>query len=366
MLIKFCKSILIAFCTVLGILLIANLGKGILIVEPDQLGLKLMPGRTVAEVAARYPEIKIVDQARNIVQIPSGTREQYRETFNLDCSKFYPACYIDRPLSVPKAPSFSFSAYSQAVGGQIKGFFQGDFGAVIYNAGRLGPREVPITDTLGKMVGRSLSYLIPGTLLGIALGYLLALCAVWRPWIGRGIDKLHGLLLGLPDFFIIVLIQMLAIQLAKQNGHKVINIMQFGSEVPLLIPMAAISLLPALLVYGTVRIAVKREWEEGYIKTAYSKGLSRTRVFIRHILRNTSEDLLTILPRTITAAITALVVAEVMTGTFGLGGYTSNSSILQVTSLPVTCAILACFALASNGLFQLLRKLIVVNTKEGA
>ncbi|TCP59655.1 ABC-type dipeptide/oligopeptide/nickel transport system permease component [Tumebacillus sp. BK434] len=350
----------------LGILLIANLGKGILVVEPDQLGLKLMPGVTLAEVAARYPDITIVDETHNIVQLPTGTRKDFWARFDRDCSQYYPACYIDRSLSVPKAPTFSFSAYSEAVGEQLKGLFQGEYGAVIYNTGRKGQREVPITETLGMMVGRSLSYLIPGTVLGIALGYLLALCAVWRPWLGRGIDKLHGLLLGLPDFFIIVIIQMLAIQLAKQSGHKVINIMQFGSEVPLLIPMVAISILPALLVYGTVRIAVKREWEEGYIKTAYSKGLSRTRVFFRHILRNTSEDLLTILPRTITAAITALVVAEVMTGTFGLGGYTSNPSIAQVTSLPVTCAILACFALASNALFLLLRKLIVVNTKEGA
>jgi oligopeptide transport system permease protein len=358
--------VLIAVCTIVGILMIANLGKGIQVVDPDHLDLKLMPGRTIEEVAARYPEIQIVNNERNTVRVPSGERDKYWNVFNNDCAQYDPACLIDKPLSVPKSPSFDFKGYRDAITAQIKGFFSGDFGAITYDTGRFGEREVPITDVLGKMIYRSLSYLVPGTFLGILLGYALALCAVWLPRIGKGIDRAHGLLLGLPDFFIIVMIQMLAIQLAKANGHKVITIMQFGNDIPLLIPMVAISILPALLVYGTVRLAVKREWEEGYIKTAYSKGLSRTRVFFRHILRNTSEDLLSILPRTITAAITALVVAEAMTSTFGLGGYTNNEKIIQVTSLPATCAILACFALASNALIALLRKLIVVDTKEGA
>lgn len=357
---------MLAVGTILGILLIANLGKGLEVVEPDQFYLKLMPMRTIQEVVERYPEIKVLDEKLNAVQIPSGQGEEYQEIFNRDCAKYYPACLIDGALTVPKTPSFNFSAYGHAILEQLKGYGQGDLGGIFYDGGRAGVREVPIVDSLGKMITRSLSYLIPGTLLGILAGYLLALCAVWLPKVGRGIDWLHSFMLGLPDFFVIVMIQLLAIQLAKQNGHKVITIMQFGSDVPLLIPIIAISLMPALMIYGTVRLAVKREWEEGYIKTAYSKGLSRTRVFIRHILRNTSEDLLTILPRTITAGITALVVAEVMTGTFGLGGYTSNSKISQVTSLPVTCAILAGFALAANAGIAMLRKLITVNTKEGA
>jgi oligopeptide transport system permease protein len=59
-------------------------------------------------------------------------------------------------------------------------------------------------------------------------------------------------------------------------------------------------------------------------------------------------------------------VAEVMTGIFGLGGYAINQDILSVTTLPVTCAILAVFAMLAHLGVALLRKKTTVETKEGA
>ena len=121
-----------------------------------------------------------------------------------------------------------------------------------------------------------------------------------------------------------------------------------------------------MLIFGALRIAVAREWEEGYIKTAYAKGLSRTTVILWHMLRNTMADLLSVLPKAVSVAITSMVVAEVMCGIFGLGGYAINSSIYRVTSLPTTCAILAVFAIVCHLVIAVLRKRLVVDTKEGA
>jgi ABC-type nitrate/sulfonate/bicarbonate transport system permease component len=89
-------------------------------------------------------------------------------------------------------------------------------------------------------------------------------------------------------------------------------------------------------------------------------------VVVKHILRNTMPDLLTILPKVISVGITSLVVAEVMCGIFGLGGYAIHENLIKVTSLPATCAILACFAVLSHVVIALLRKRLVVQTKEGA
>ena len=87
------------------------------------------------------------------------------------------------------------------------------------------------------MLTRSFSYLLPGLLLGVVAGYLLAVTAVLRSKAGEVLDNLHAVLLSLPDFFIITLLQLLAILLVKIEGHKVLTIMQFGGDVPFAIPL---------------------------------------------------------------------------------------------------------------------------------
>jgi oligopeptide transport system permease protein len=66
----------------------------------------------------------------------------------------------------------------------------------------------------------------------------------------------------------------------------------------------------------------------------------------------------------VSVGVTSLVIAEVMTGVFGLGGYAINPRIQIVTSLPTTCVILALFVMAAHLIAALLRKQFVVGTKE--
>ncbi|HEU4964428.1 MAG TPA: ABC transporter permease subunit, partial [Bacilli bacterium] len=163
----------------------------------------------------------------------------------------------------------------------------------------------------------------------------------------------------------VVLLQMGAILIDRATGHPTVIVVQFGDDVPFLVPLLAISVLPATLIYGTLRLAVEREWTEGYIKTAASKGLARMPIFFTHILRNTMEDLLTILPRGVTVAVTSMAVAEVMCFIFGLGGYAISPSVVHVTTLTTTCGILAVITMLLHLVLALVRKRFVVNTSEG-
>lgn len=354
--VRFLQGLLVAVGILAGILLISNLDKGIDVISKDQIQIVLLPGGNIHNVINAFPGTAIVDEGAGYISVPAAKKEELERQIGRHKE-------VQLTLPVVTTPSFNFSRYGEALNVQIKSYLDGDFGVIAYKSRQ---KPIPITNSLAEMIKRSLSYLLPGLLIGVAVGFLAALLAVWKPKVGKVLDAGQGLLLSLPDFFVVVLLQFAAISVNKLVGSPVIIIMQFVKQTPLLIPMLAISLLPAALIYGTMRIAFEREWEEGYIKTAYSKGLSRPAVIFRHMMRNTMEDFLTIIPRAVSVALTSLVVVEVMANIFGLGGYAVNQSIGYVSSLATTCAILAAFALFVQGLFALLRSRVVVSTKEGA
>ncbi|MFD2170270.1 ABC transporter permease subunit [Tumebacillus lipolyticus] len=354
--IRILQGILITVCILLGIVLISNVEKGIDVISKEEVQVVLLPGGKLQSVVESFPGAVIVDESAGILKFPPETLKAMSSQLNRHKQ-------VQAVLPVVTTPSFDFKNYAEALKNQANSYLDGDFGAIGYFSR---PQPVPISSSLDDMIKRSLSYLVPGLFLGIIFGFAAALIAVAKPKVGKVLDVGHGFLMSLPDFFVVVLLQFLAIAINKMAGSPVIIIMQFVKQTPFLIPMLAIAILPAALVYGTLRIAFEREWDEGYIKTAYSKGLSRPRVIFAHIMRNTMEDFLTIIPRAVSVALTSLVVVEVMAGIFGLGGYAVNKSIAYVTSLATTCAILAGFALIVQGLFAYLRSRVIVNTKEGA
>ncbi|MBL0388235.1 ABC transporter permease subunit [Tumebacillus sp. ITR2] len=355
------KGLLICLFIFIGIFLVANVDKGVQHQELDKVNVELthkaaLDGVTLQTVTDSVPDTHVADS--NLVTVPFGQVAEYVQ--KLKSNEYV----MDAKPVAMEPPTFAFKAYVYGLKQQINQFASGDIGTITYKSNP--SRAYPVSNLLPDMVVRSLSYLIPGFLLSLVLGYGLALTAAWKPRVGRVMDRLHALLLALPDFLLLVLFQFVAILLAKLAGHNVVLIMQFAGDIPLLIPLLTVSIMPALLLYGTLRIAVEREWQADYIKTAYSKGLTSTATLLYHILRNTTADVLAVLPRAVTVSITALVMSEVMCGIFGLGGYALNEKLVLVTSLPTTCGILACFALLAHGILFLLQKMLIVNTKEGA
>jgi oligopeptide transport system permease protein len=356
------KGMLVGVFILLGILLLSSVDKGFETFAQDRIVVNVTLFADMRAVVEKVPNTTVLNSPQgDQVGVPYGETEKYVQIFRTNPE----VAYVGK---VSVTPSFSWKKYRYEIGKQLQQYTQGSFGSLIYPSSRPidPPREYSINSQLGSMIERSMSYLVPGLLLGCVLGYGFSLLAVWKPRLGKWLDGAHAVLLGMPDFFIVVLLQMGAILVAKAAGHKVLTVMQFGDDTPFLIPFLAIVILPAALLYGALRIAVAREWEEGYIKTAYAKGLSRSKVIFVHILRNTMTDLLAILPRTVSVAVTSLVVAEVMCAIFGLGGYSISPKLKSVTALPATCAILAGVVMLTHLLSAVLRKRLVVDTKEGA
>ncbi|MBC8080263.1 MAG: ABC transporter permease subunit [Gorillibacterium sp.] len=356
------KSLLTALatglCMIIGIFLFSHLGYA-LDDTTSKDRIKLIAAASVLySIPKTYPETIVVQDGSTakpgILQVPYGKIDEYSK-------KLIKVQGVHGLLPVQGPPAFSLSHYGGALRDSLKDYAKGDMGSLYMRY----KGEFPLTDNLGMMFSRTSNYLLFGLAFAIITGTFSAMIASTSRMIGRVFDGIHSLLVALPDFLLVVLLQMLCIFLANLLDRPVYLIIEFSSEVPFFIPFATIALVPGALIYGTLRVAIHREWAEDYVITARAKGISRTQIMFRHVLRNILEDLFAVLPKAISLAVGGAVVAEVLCQIFGLGGIIRNPiySIGSFTSLSSICLVLGFIMFGLHLFFAILKKLLRVESK---
>lgn len=87
----------------------------------------------------------------------------------------------------------------------------------------------------------------------------------------------------------------------------------------LVLPCCALSVMFIALYTRMIRASVIEQLSEDYVRTARAKGASEWRVFARHVLRNVSLPLVTMLGMDVGLAIMGALYVEVVFGLPGLG-----------------------------------------------
>jgi oligopeptide transport system permease protein len=346
--------ILSLFLTIIGIFLFSMAQKGIDYGTPsqDKIQVYVTSKTTLQSLVAELPETSIVDEKTNTVQVPFGEVAAYVNVFKHKK-------YVANAIPYQSTPHFSLKTYSKALEKQVSDYLKGDYGSVsIVN------KTMPIKDYIVPMTKRSLGYLIPGFLLAVIIGVSMAVLASMKPSAGKLLDAIHAVLLTIPDFFLIALIWIATIFLSKFTTHRLVLVVQINNEVPFLIPFVTISLIPCVLIYGTMRIALQREWTALYVKTAIAKGLTLSYIVRKHLLRNTLEDLMTVLPKAFTMAVASMAIAEVTCTIIGLGGFMKSPYMQNINALPLTSMVLGGIVVVFHLIVNLIRKWLVVRVLE--
>ncbi|WNR44344.1 ABC transporter permease subunit [Paenibacillus roseipurpureus] len=351
------RWLLLGLVTLIGIFLLSNIRQMFLAVQPDQIKVTVNSSISMQKVSEMLPGSHILNEKNGLLQVPYGKFWEYQGTAMTIKG-------VLRSSVVPlDAPVISWRYYTYTVKDQLTHFLHGDLGKYRDPYTR---KEVAISYAIPQMLLKTCTYFIPGLLLAILLSVLMALWASMSRRIGTVLDGLHALLVGLPDFFLIVLIQLGAIYATKLLGHYVLLIVQVGDRTPFLIPFLTIALIPSVTIYGTLRVAITRELGQDYVVTALAKGLTRREVLFAHVLRNVMEDVLAILPRATTLALASMAVAEAICGIGGLGGFIILPVYQGITSMSAICVVLGLVAMAFHLLYALLRKRFVVRPGEVA
>ncbi|MCC6721474.1 MAG: ABC transporter permease [Bacteroidia bacterium] len=204
----------------------------------------------------------------------------------------------------------------------------------------------------GKQVNNIISEAFTGTLILAAssillatfLGVLLGCIAAIKKdtWIDRVILFISTLGISLPSFFVaIILAWQLGFVLNKYTGLNMTgnynDIDPFKGEIyifkNLILPTLALGIRPLAIFSQLTRASVLDVLPRDYIRTAKAKGLSKSRMVIKHILRNSLIPVVTSISGWFASLLTGTFFVEFIFNWKGLGKVTVDA--LENSDLPL-------------------------------
>ena len=207
------------------------------------------------------------------------------------------------------------SAFDSQFFNFIKNVAKGDFGMSTEH------RE-PVMDVLKRGVGPTLSLTVPMVVCGTLLGLVLALgCAALR---GGAFDR-SVLVLSTVLMSVNYVVWVLAGQFVLAYKWRLFPIWGYENAFYLALPVL-IGVLSSLGVdIRFFRTAVLDEIYKPYVRTARAKGLSRTAILVKHVLRNSLIPIVTYVSLSIPYLFTGSLLLETFFGIPGLGSVSLNA-----------------------------------------
>jgi ABC-type dipeptide/oligopeptide/nickel transport system permease component len=126
---------------------------------------------------------------------------------------------------------------------------------------------------------------------------------------------------SVPGFVFAALAQIVIVTINKLSGTSILPVAGWGTIVHMLVPALVLGLGTMAYLVRLMRSSMLEVVNSDYIRTAKSKGLSATRIFFVHQLRNAVLPVITVLGPAIAAITTGGFVVELVFAIPGLGRY---------------------------------------------
>lgn len=142
-------------------------------------------------------------------------------------------------------------------------------------------------------------------------------------WQGRSkhgwLKDILGFLSAIPDFILILLLQMGVAIIYESTGIRVAKAASMSTENPaILLPLITLTLIPTVYLIRTLSEHTYDELTENYILTARSKGMGKIYILFRHALRNILPFLKADLHKVVAIMIGNLFIVEYLFNIRGL------------------------------------------------
>jgi len=174
-------------------------------------------------------------------------------------------------------------------------------------------RGSPVSHELLKVVPRSLVLLVPSLLLALLIGLTLGILASqkWGARKGRSLFLLLPMtVMAAPDFFIAAACQYILVRTFRLWGIKVLPVAGFEGWRYAVLPTLVLSLLPISYIARVAVNAVDNVSVRDFVRTAEAKGLSRTRVLLRHVVVPALAEILDVMPALVPAVLGSQIIVE--------------------------------------------------------
>lgn len=190
--------------------------------------------------------------------------------------------------------------------------------------------ERPVIDLIAERLPNTLALMGSATALSFALGSTLGIIAGSKPESikDRMLSTISLILYAIPSFWLGLLLSLLfAVQLrwlptsgietiasGKTGLYRLMDIARH-----LILPVGALTLIYTALFLRVMRAGMVEAWKLDFVLFARAKGLSRTRILLRHVARNAALPLITMLGLQAAAMLGGSVVIESIFAIPGFG-----------------------------------------------
>lgn len=223
----------------------------------------------------------------------------------------------------------------------LGGVLRGDFGHSLALRVEILPeilRRVPVTLELALL---SVAF---GLLLGAPIGLLAAIRGGMWDWLSRGVVAVG---IGVPSFFIATLLLLFVAPLTP--WIPTFSYVPFTQDpvhnlLSLLFPSIAIGIGMAMTVAENTRSAVLDVMRQDYVRVAYAKGLADRMVIWRHILKNASIPIISIVGLQMAFVFSGTIIIETIFSLPGLGRLAING--INLRDYPLVQGVLLFMAFA--------------------
>lgn len=206
----------------------------------------------------------------------------------------------------------------------LSGLARGDLGASLFT-------HEPVVRMLNGRIPVSLSLVVLGTLLSGVLGVGLGMLSALRGgWLAKLVDGLAMFGLAVPSFWIgLVLIALFAVMLRlfPVIGYVPLTESVFGWLHALTLPVVALTLSTIAIIAKQTRDSVLDTLSRDFIRVMQANGFSRSSILFKHVLRNSSVSIITVLGLVFIHMLTGALFVEVV---FALPGI---ASLIQQATL---------------------------------
>jgi peptide/nickel transport system permease protein len=239
------------------------------------------------------------------------------------------------------------------LGRYFAGLLQGDMGRSIFQNQAVS--EI-ILDRLGATVELAVTALLVAVVIGVPLGVVAAMRQ--GTWVDTAAMLLAQIGVSMPVYWLAILLMLaFAVQLgwlpSIGRGEPILTAIGMAftgrpgvlieSLSHLILPSLALGVNSAAIISRLVRTAMVEILQEDFVRTAYAKGLPRSRVMVRHALRNALLSVISVIGLRFGIMLGGAVLTESIFGWPGLGQLTIAA--ISQRDLPLIQGVVLTYAL---------------------
>ncbi|MEK4200470.1 ABC transporter permease subunit [Cytobacillus sp. FSL K6-0265] len=216
--------------------------------------------------------------------------------------------------------SLNFSQFPSIVGNFFKELSTGSLGTFY-----VGMEQRSIASEVGDNFFTSFYIVFVGVFISILFSLLFGIF-LSRFYLTKIFRLIMNIISTIPDFIFIIFALLLAVNIYKWTGIRVVSFLPNGGALNIWFPMVLVAIAPSIYLFKLISERYFLIAGEDYIRTAVAKGLKIDRINFQHVFKNIEPFLVADLVKVLSLAIGNLFIVEYLLNVSGLTKFVFQSS----------------------------------------